>query len=183
MKSNKVKLILIVIVFAVALSVLFTMYSRQVSERNGLNERLDKAQILLVGLGAQKTSLEDELAQARSSLNTYRAKFPRVVESIEYGDDLFRVAANCNVDITGITASPPSDKKMGGVTYSVSSFVVSIGGSGDNMRKFIDAIGTGIDYHVSWGFQLPWSVEIKSVYMDFNKSIATINLDVYGYEG
>jgi hypothetical protein len=181
--SNRVRLVLIVIVMVVALAVLFTVYSRQAAERRDLNAKLEEAQILLVGLGHQKDTLEDDLGSALSALNAYRAEFPGAVESIEYGNDLFEVASDCNVRITGLTAAPPVDKKVGGVTYSVSSFVVGISGTAENMRSFVDAIGTGIDTELSWGFQLPWSVEVKSVSMDISRSAATINLDIYGYRG
>jgi len=176
MKSNKVKLIVIVVMLVAALAVLFTIYSRQAAERNDLNGRLDRAQTLLTGLGAQKETLQDDLAQARSSLDTNLAKFPRVVESIEYGDDLFEIAADCNVHITALTASPPSDEKVGGVTYSVSSFVLTVSGATENMLKFVYAIRTGD------GFQLPWSAEVNSINMNVGGGSANINLDIYGYK-
>lgn len=177
MKGNKVKLIAIVLVLVAALAVLFTFYSRQAAERNDLNERLDRAQVLLTGLGTQKTTLEDELAQARSLLDTSRANFPASVESIEYGDDLFDIAADCNVQITSLSASLPEDQKLGAVTYSVSSFVAAVSGTTDNVLAFIDALRTGD------GFQLPWAADVKSVAMDPARSTATINMDIYGYKG
>jgi type IV secretory pathway VirB6-like protein len=175
MKSNKVKLIVIVVILVAALAVLFTIYSRQAADRNDLNDKLDRARILFTGLGAQKEALQDDLAQAQSSLNTSLAEFPRVVESIEYGDDLFEIAADCNVQITSLSGSVPADKKVGGVTYSVSSFGLTVSGTTENMLKFIYAIRTGDD------FQLPWAADVKSVNMDAAKS--TINLDIYGYKG
>lgn len=175
--SNKVKLILIVVILVAALGVLFTIYFRQVAERNDLNERLDRAQTLMVGLGSQKADLQIKLAQAQSLLNASLARFPRSVESIEYGDDLFEIAADCNVVIGRLTASPPADKKVGAVTYSVSSFVVAVSGGIENVLKFVYAVKTGDD------FQLPWSADVKNVSVDVAKSSATINLDIYGYKG
>lgn len=177
MKGNKVKLIAIAVLLVAALAVLFTLYSRQAAERNDLNERLDRAQVLLVGLGAQKTTLEDELAQARSLLDTSRANFPQIIESIEYGDDLFDIAADCNVQITSLSASLPEDEKVGAATYSVSSFVAIVSGTTENILAFILAITTGDD------FQLPWSADVTSINMDAARSTATVNLDIYGYKG
>lgn len=177
MKNNKVKLVAIVIVLVAALAVLFTFYSRQAAERNDLNDRLDTALILLNGLGNQKEDLQAELAQARSLLDTSLANFPASVESIEYGDDLFGIAADCNVQIGSLIASPPGGVKLGSVTYSVSSFVVVVGGTSDNMLEFIYALAIGD------GFQLPWSTDVKSAYIDAARSTATINLDIYGYRG
>ena len=117
-------------------------------------------------------------------LNANQAQFPELVECIEYEDDLFEIADECNVAITRLTSSKPTDKEAGGVTYSVSSFVVVVAGNIDDILKFIDAIGTGIDYELTWSFQLPWSVDVKSVNMKIasETSTATINLDIYGYK-
>jgi hypothetical protein len=127
-------------------------------------------------------------------LDRSRAKFPEVLESIEYGEDFFKIAygqnlyamaSGCGVDLTSLTASQPADKEAGGVTYSVSSFKVVVKGDTDDILDFIDAVGTSIDYKLQWSFQLPWSVDVKSVKIDVGGegSTATINLDIYAYKG
>ena len=190
--SRKVWLILGAVILVAALVSLYMVYSGQAGEREELNARLSRAQTLLPGLTANKNELESQLAQAQSSLNTNQAQFPQVLESIEYGEDFFKIAygenlyamaGGCGVDLTKLTASQPADKKVGTVTYSVSSFVVVVEGNIDNILKFIDAIGTGIDYDLTWNFQLPWSVDVKSVNIDVANSKATISLDIYGYKG
>ena len=190
--SKKVGLILGAVILVAALVSLYMVYSGQAGEREELNARLSRAQTLLPALTANKNDLENQLAQAESSLNTSQAQFPQVLESIEYGEDFFKIAygenlyamaGGCGVDLTKLTASQPADKKVGTVTYSVSSFVVVVEGNIDNILKFIDAIGTGIDYDLTWNFQLPWSVDVKSVNIDVANSKATINLDIYGYKG
>jgi hypothetical protein len=188
--SRKVGLIIGAVILVAALVSAYVVYSGQAGERNDLNARLSRAQTLLPGLTANKQGLEDQLASATSSLNMSQAQFPEVLESIEYGEDFFKIAygenlyamaEGCGVDLTSLTASQPADKKVGTVTYSVSSFVVVVEGNIDNILKFIDAIGTGIDYKLPWSFQLPWSVDVKSVNIDVAGS-ATINLDIYGYK-
>jgi len=192
--SRKVWLILGAVILVAALVSVYVVYSGQAGERDALNERLSRAETLLPGLTANRNDLENQLAQAESSLNTSQAQFPQVLESIEYGEDFFKIAygqnlyamaGGCGVGITRLTASPPTDKKVGTVTYSVSSFVVVVEGNIDNILKFIDAIGTGIDYDLTWNFQLPWSVDVKNVKIDIGGegSTATINLDIYGYKG
>ncbi|MCJ7791574.1 MAG: hypothetical protein MUP49_04095 [Dehalococcoidia bacterium] len=190
--SRKVWLILGAVILVAALVSVYMVYSRQAGEREELNARLSRAETLLPGLTANKNELENQLAQAESSLETSQSQFPEVLESIEYGEDFFKIAygqdlyamaEGCGVDLTSLTASPPADKKVGTVTYSVSSFEVVVTGNIDDILKFIDAIGTGIDYKLPWSFQLPWSVDVKSVKMDVAGSKATINLDIYGYKG
>jgi hypothetical protein len=175
--GNKARLIVTIVIFVAAIATLFTIYSRQAGERADLNERLNRAQILLPGLAANKESLEDKLAQAQSSLNTNLGKFPESVKSIEYDDDLFEIADDCNVDISRLTALQPANRKVGAVTYSVSSFTVTVNGGIDNILEFIYAIRTGDD------FQMPWSAEVNRVYINIAKSTATISLDIYGYKG
>ena len=120
---------------------------------------------------------EDELTQAESLLAASQEQFPESVESIEYGDDLFEIADDCNVSLTNLTASKPTNKTVGTVTYSISSFTVVVRGSIDNILEFIYALRTGDD------FQLPWSAEVNSVKTNVSGGSANINLVIYGYEG
>jgi hypothetical protein len=191
--SRKVWLIVEVVILVAALVSLYVVYSRQVRERDELEASLSTAQTLLPALAANKETLENQLVQAESSLSASQAKFPKVLESIEYGEDFFKIAygqnlyamaGGCGVDLTSLTASKPTDRTVGTITYSVSSFVVVVSGNIDNILKFIDAIGTGIDYTLTWSFQLPWSVDVKSVNINFGgETTATISLDIYGYKG
>jgi len=175
--SKKVWLIVVIVIFAVALGVLFSIYSGQNGERAQLNDRLSGAQTLLPGLTNNREAKEDELTQAESLLEAGQAQFPESVESIEYDDDLFEIADDCNVGLTKLTASKPTNKTVGTVTYSVSSFVVVVKGNSDNILEFIYALRTGDD------FQLPWSAEVTSVKTNVSAGTATVNLVIYGYKG
>jgi hypothetical protein len=175
--SKKAGLIVVIVIFAVALGVLFWIYSGQNGERAELNERLLRAQTMLPGLTNNRAEKEDELTQAESLLATSQAQFPESVESIEYGEDLFEIADDCNVSLTKLTASKPSNKAVGAVTYSISSFSLVVGGSFNNILEFIYAIRTGDD------FQLPWSAEVKSINMNVGGGSVKINLIIYGYKG
>jgi len=174
--SNKVWLIVVIVIFAVALGILFSIYSGQNGELAQLNDRMSQAQTLLPGLTNNREAKEDELTQAESLLEAGQAQFPESVESIEYGDDLFEIADDCNVSLTKLTASKPTNKKVGTVTYSVSSFVVVVQGSIDNILEFIYALRTGDD------FQLPWSAEVTSVKTNVSSGTATISMMIYGYK-
>jgi len=189
--SRKVWLILGAVILVAALASVCVVYFRQAGERSELKDSLLSAQARLNVLTTQKQGLEDQLANAQSSLSTSRAQFPQSVESIEYGEDFFKIAygqdlytmaEGCGVSLNSLTASPPADKTVGAVTYSVSSFGVVVTGDIENTLKFIDAIGTGIDYQLPWTFQLPWSVDVKSVSVNIGGS-TTISLDIYGYKG
>ena len=172
MKLNKkVGLIVGIVILVAALAGLYTVYSRQAGERRDLNDRLLRAQTLLPGLNANKQNLENELAQAQSSLDTSLAKFPASVESIEYGEYLFEIADECNVNIDSLSFPRPTDKKVGAITYSVVSLSLPVSGRLADIFKFIDTMRTDERFA---------STDVKSVNINIVGS-ATIKLDIYGY--
>jgi hypothetical protein len=188
--NKKIWLIIGIVIFVAALVFVVRIYTQQVQEQEQLRTDLATQQALLRTLTVTENSTQNRLNQAESLLDASRAKFPQSVESIEYGEDFFKtaygqnlyaMAGGCGVNLTGLTVSPPTDKAVGAVTYSVSSVVVTVSGAIDDVYKFIDAIGTGIDYKLPWSFQLPWSVDVTGV--NINGESATINLNIYAYKG
>ena len=171
--SRKVWLILGAVIIVAALVSLYIVYSGQAGERNDLNARLSRAQTLLPGLTANKNDLENQLAQATSSLNTSQAQFPGSVESIEYGEYLFEIADDCNVNLASLNFPKPTVKTVGAVTYSVVSLALPVSGTLADIFDFIDTIRTDERFA---------STDVKSVNVDIGGS-ATINLDIYGYKG
>lgn len=177
LRSKKVWIFVGIGIFAIVLGSLYTLYFREVGEREQLSDKLLVAQTLLPALTDAREELEDRLAQATSQLNKNQAEFPESLESIEYDDDLFEIADDCNLEITKLTASTPANQKAGAVTYSVSSFTVVVEGDIDDILDFIYAIRTGDD------FQLPWSAEVTGVNINIAaKTEATISLNIYGYK-
>ena len=193
--DKKIWLIIGIVIFVAGLVFLVRIYTQQVQEQDQLRASLATQQALLRTLTVTENSTQNRLNQAQSLLDASRAKFPESVESIEYGEDFFKtaygenlyaMAGGCGVNLTGLTVSPPTDKTVGAVTYSVSSVVVTVNGAIDDVYKFIDAIGTGIDYKLPWSFQLPWSVDVGEVNMNIPSEGswgATINLNIYAYKG
>jgi hypothetical protein len=177
--GKKVWLIIGVAIFIIALASLVRIYVPQAGERGQLSVSLAAQQTLLRNLAIDEADLAKKLDAAESLLEASRVKFPESVESIEYGEDLFKIADDCNVELTGLTPSMPGTKTVGAVTYSVSSFAVQVEGNVDNILDFINAIRIGD------GFQLPWSAEVTSVSIDIGDAgaVAAINLDIYGYKG
>jgi hypothetical protein len=174
--SKKVWLIIGIIILAIVLANLVRIYVQQAGEQGQLRTSLATQQTLLRKLTTDKANLESSWAQAESLLNTSRAKFPDSVDSIQYGEDLFEIAGDCNLELTELSPSMPADKKVGAVTYSVATFVVRVTGSVENVLDFIYAIRTGD------GFELPWSADVKSVSMVTGEEMgATITLDIYAY--
>jgi len=172
--GRKALLVLGAVVIVAAVVVVGVLYSRQAGDRADLNNRLDRAQTLLLGLTGSKNSLEDQLTSAQSSLDESSAKFPESVESIEYGEYLFEIAADCNVNLDSLTFPKPVASTVGGVACSVVSLTLPVTGTLENIFKFIDTIRTDDRFA---------STNVKTINMNIGGSKATITLDIYGYKG
>jgi len=172
--SRKVWLILGAVILVAALASVCVVYFQQAGEREDLNARLSRAQTLLPGLTANKNDLENQLAQAESSLEPNKAKFPESVESIEYGEYLFEIADDCNVNLASLNFPRPTSRTVGAVTYSVVSLALPVSGTLTDIFEFIDTIRTDERFA---------STDVKSVNIDVAGSGATINVDIYGYKG
>ena len=165
--SKTAWLILGIGIFVIAMGSLYFLYSRQGDEQEQLNDSLSVAQATLPTLVSEKedwesqltqgesrltqqesqlTQRESQLAQATSLLDTTQASFPESVESIEYDELLFNFAHGCNLTITKLTASEPSDEMIEDITYSVTSFTVDVKGEVANILDFINAIVTSEDF-------------------------------------
>jgi hypothetical protein len=175
--SRKVLVIIGFIVIGIVLGLMVSNYFETAAEHTALQDRLALAQTRIPSLTSQKAELENDERQARSRLDTGRAKFPQAVESIEYGDDLFDLAVKSNVRIARLNASPPANREVGGITYSVSSFSLTISGEVKDMLGFVDALRAARD------FQLPWGAEVKTVNISYSGRQATISIDIYAYKG
>jgi hypothetical protein len=172
--SKKVWLILGAVILVAALIVVGMLYFRQARERSELKDSLLSAQTSLPVFTAQKQDLENQLAKAQSSLDTSQAQFPESVESIEYGEYLFEIADDCNVNLASLTFPKPTAKKVGTVTYSVVSLSLPVSGALTDIFDFIDVLRTDERFA---------SAEVKSVNLNVAGGSAIISLDIYGYKG
>jgi len=173
---KKVWIILAAIALVVALAIMASNYFEAVAEHRALEGRLTTAQTRIPTLAAEKADLEEQERLAMSALETSQAKFPRAIESIEYGEDLFALAAASNVRITRLNTGSPGSSEVAGITYSTSSVLIVLEGEVRDILGFAHALRNPRD------FQLPWSAEITGVNVDYATARASINLRVYGYK-
>jgi hypothetical protein len=172
--GRKALLVLGAVVIVAAIVVVGVFYFRQAGERGEWNDRLDRAQTLLPGLAASKSNLEDQLVSAQSTLEETKVKFPESVESIEYGEYLFEIAEDCNVNLNSLTFPRPVATTLGGVPCSVVSLTLPVSGTLENIFKFIDTIRTDGRFA---------STNVRTINMNIGTSVATITMDIYGYKG
>jgi hypothetical protein len=168
--SRKVWLILGAVILVAALIIVSIVYFQQVREKGQLNESLNTTENLrLYVLPDAIDRLQVQKNQAESSLNTSQPKFPESVESIEYGEYLFEIADECNVNLASLTF--PNPKTVG--IYSVVSLSLPVSGTLADIFKFIDTIRTDERFA---------STDVKSVNVDIGGSKATVNMDIYGHK-
>ena len=176
MKISKTALLVLgVCVFLFGFVIIFMLSSGQTAEQALLSDSLATSQDLLPKLLAEKSELEDQLAQwdeelakATSELNSSEARYPKTVESIEYDEVLFKLAEDCDLLIIELTATGPSDEpiKDSDIVYAVTTisvvvqdeesppstagdFEVYIDGLVDKVIDFIHLIVTTPDFSVA----------------------------------
>ena len=198
--SRTAGLILGIGVFAIAFVSLYMVYLQQGREQQRLDDSLSLAQATLPtlvserdDLESQLTQSESELAQAQSFLHEAKAKFDESVESIEYDEKLFDIADDCDLEITKLTASEPSDEEVEltgseasdeeveSVTYSITSFTVEVEGTVAHILDFINTIATD-EYFINATIELV-KMEVPEPGEGKEKPSATIDLIIYGYKG
>jgi hypothetical protein len=173
--SRRAGLILGAVAIVGALIAAYVIYSGLAPKRSDLNQRLERAQTFLPILTNQKNDLLDQLARAQSTLDTSQSQFPQSVESIEYGEYLYEIAHDCNVELTVLSFPQPATRTVGDVTYSVVTLSLPVSGSLDNIFDFIEMLRT--DYRFD-------STEITAVSMTWGATTttATIGVDIYAHK-
>ena len=196
--SRTAWLILGIGIFVIAFVSLYVVYLQQGREQQRLDDSLSLAQATLPTLVTERDDLtsqlsqsESELAQAQSLLYEVKAKFDDSVESIEYGEELFNIADDCDLEITNLTASEPSDEEVESitysdeevesVTYSITSFTVEVEGTVAHILDFINTIATD-EYFINATIELV-KMEVPEPGEGQEKPSATIDLIIYGYKG
>jgi len=180
-------LILGIGISVIAVGILGWFYLDQRGEQQRLDDNLEVAQrtySILVSqrddLESQLSQSESELAQAESLLREAKARFPESVESIEYDAALFGIADDCDLEITKLTASEPSDEEAETITYITASFTVDVEGTVAHILDFINTIATDEDFTNA-------TIEMVNMKVpepdEEGEPSATINLVIYGYQG
>ena len=181
-------LILGIGISVIAVGVLGWFYLNQRGEQQRLDDNLTVAQSTYSTLVSQRDNLESqltqsesELAQAESFLLEAKASFPGSVESIEYDDALFGIADDCDLEITKLTASEPSDQEAETITYITASFTVYVEGEVADILDFINTIATS-EYFTNATIELV-NMQVPEPEEENGEPSATINLVIYGYQG
>ncbi len=159
--TTRTWVLLLFAVIIIAGGVLYWIYDGRLEQRElALRER-ELAEMMIPAVQAQKVSAEEELAEieaeyqelieqleglnitlnlAEEDLLNSRAQLELVVESIEYGEDIFRLADGAGVEVNNVTFAAPSIQTIQGISYDVFRFDIDAIGTNDQILSLIEAI-------------------------------------------
>jgi hypothetical protein len=176
MKISKTALLVLGVgIFIIGFAALFTLYSGQSGEQVLLNKDLAASQSLLPQLIAEKEDFTGQLAQwqgeldkAMLALSKSEGRFPKSVESIEYDEVIFKLAADCDLMIMELSAFEPYDEKVEDtdIVYSVvaaevkvqntelpprtvGDYELYVNDTVDKMLEFIHLIAASEEFNIS----------------------------------
>jgi len=132
--------------FVVLFASLYVLYSHQLEEQQGLQQKLATSQAILPKLVGQRQSLEDGLERTRLLFDQIRVLFPKSVESIEFGEELWGLARQYGLKVRKLASSPAFDEEAGDVTFLAAPFTVTVAGEVGDIVDFTRALSTGRDF-------------------------------------
>jgi hypothetical protein len=122
-------------VFVIFAAILMWLYFQETNEHGLLEEELLQKEDQLAILTSQQQSLESNLTQLQSTLTqelsrfeAARSKFPVSVESIEIDELLFNIVDTHDLEIISINSAETITSEIDDVIFSITPFIVSIGG-------------------------------------------------------
>lgn len=182
--------------FIIASAVLVAFFSGQSGDAEQLEENLTVTQTVLATLVAdreemsgQLAQLENQLDEAATAYSQSKAKFPELVASIEYDEEIFSIANDSNLQVLSITASEPQvidvtasepSENEEEILFANTIFTMEVQGTVSNILTFIDDVATG-GYFNSATVELI-NLEIPEIGQD-EEPTAAIKIIIYSYEG
>lgn len=161
--SSRTWVILLFVLILAAAIVLYLMYNNKLDERQQALNNKAQAELLIPILQGQKADLEEELAgleqdyidlnqrleelnitleDANGALTESQDRLRLVVESIEYGEQLFDLAKSTGVEISSITVTEPGDSSISGISYTLTGIQMEISGLEAEILAFINAVAS-----------------------------------------
>jgi hypothetical protein len=148
--SNSTLGILVAGVVVIALVYLLFTYYNQGNEHDSLSLQIATDTRTAAGLDAQKvplqtkkTQVSDQLALAKTVLDQAGASNSLPLESIAYGEELFKTADTFQVQIVNLAISKPSLAKIDNLNYRVMDINLDINGQMDGIAGFIQTLTNG----------------------------------------
>lgn len=156
--------------FIIAGVMLYMLWQDELDRRDTQEASLTSTQALLPPIQANVAAAQADLAvtqakleAARESLAEWQAVWPTpppvaAIQSIDYGQKLFILAANNQLNLTEFHANEPSVTTKNGIRYQQTTMDVAVSGAILNINDFIGNLETSDPY---------LTATIESVNIDF----------------
>jgi len=169
MKTKRIlqlTLLALVVIFAGAAVSVYAANSKEVKRQADLNLAIAQSEATFNRSLEQKAAKAQEATALTNELNTAMATLDAIdfrasAESIEYDRLLFSLADGSKLQVVGLGASKPVDRKEGGTVYQVTSFTVTV--EGKTPGVFFQSSGDSTNYVNNM---------VKSI-LDFVNSVVT----------
>jgi len=136
MKSNRILLVILIVIIIVFVGMAGWLYSgnsKTVKQNNELTNNIasnqatvNKGKAAVLAQQNQATTLQNELTAAQTALA--QISVPTSAESIKYDAILFSLAADSQLKITSLSATPASSTQENNNTYQITTFTVNVEG-------------------------------------------------------
>jgi len=159
MKFSKLSwLILSIGIFIIGAVVLYVLYQQQTDEQDELNLNLTAANSSLpmlisesAALQSQLDALEAELAEAVAALEDVKAELPKDIESSTYGDLLFDIAHDPDIDLEVwlFTATEPAKIILDDIIYESTIITMEVKNNREAILLFLTQIEVALDFNTT----------------------------------
>jgi Tfp pilus assembly protein PilO len=178
-----------IIVFIVALAVLFLNYQNQNKQLKADQSNLDAANASLnqaiqnktlaasnlSSLEDQITQLQNEIAVAQRSLVTRRSSLPTTLNTTDC-TQLFTDKLNAfNIRLTGVSNGGIHDVTQNNLTFSTISFSVSIVGEANDVLNMLQSIATDPNFK---------NATLETITLQYNtQTVVDFKMTFYAFKG
>ena len=159
MKFSKLSwLILSIGIFIIGAVVLYVLYQQQTDEQDELNLNLTAANSSLpmlisesAALQSQLDALEAELAEAVAALEDVKAELPKDIESSTYGDLLFDIAHDPDIDLDVwlFTTTEPAKIILDDIIYESTIITMEVKNDREAILLFLTQIEVALDFNTT----------------------------------
>jgi len=151
--SKTAQIILIVGAFAIGLYFIFQMKTDAESAHRSLEIQLNATEQVLPQLATQKEDLQEELsileadlAQAEADYSETVKLFPSDTQSIEYDEEIFRIAHQKDLEVMMVTATQPRTENINDFEFTSTNFIIQL--EGMKSEQDIDQNEEDFEYYI-----------------------------------